>query len=193
MASLSSQDLRELISSMRAKGQLGPPPVIDYVLSRPEGSRRTSTRATSAPKRGTTHMRSQSRDLQEVEEKLSNLADDSMDVDFPPEPVPRRDPDSHDIDDLYGEIAPRYRTAQHPPPRAKSAAPTQGHLLFALQKKRASSRDLPITAPSGGGEREESTRSRKAPARQLKGKTLRQKQVAGLVFSVGETDWRGGR
>lgn len=192
--SVSAQDLRDLISNMRASGQLQPPPAVDYILSRPQSTRKTAIRAPSPPRRDVPEMRSQSRDLEEVERKLSDSGDDHMDVDSPPPepvPVPIPEPDPHNIDDLYGDIAPRFRSARPASTRPKSVPPTpQNRLLFALQKKRLSGSDASTTTLRTGDTRDEdSMRPRKVPARQLKGKALHRKQAAGLVFNVGDSDW----
>lgn len=193
--SVSAQDLRDLISNMRANGQLQPPPTVDYVLSRPQSARKTTIRAPSPPRRDIPEMRSQSRDLEEVERKLSDSGDDRMDVDsLPPEPVPVPipEPDPHNIDDLYGDIAPRFRSARPPSARPKSVPPTpQNRLLFALQKKRVSSDNGASTAAAqtGDARADVSMKPRKVPARQLKGKALHRKQAAGLVFNVSDSKW----
>ncbi|EIW59048.1 uncharacterized protein TRAVEDRAFT_46362 [Trametes versicolor FP-101664 SS1] len=188
--SVSAQDLRDLISNMRASGQLQPPPTVDYILSRPQSARKTAAR-TFSPRHDLPEMRSQSKDLEEVEWKLG---DDHMDVDSPPpEPVPvaSPEPDPHNIDDLYGDIAPRFRSARPTSARPKSVPPTpQNRLLFALQKKRLSGNDASTTTlRTGDTKDEDSMRPRKVPARQLKGKALRRKQAAGLIFNVGDSDW----
>ncbi|OJT12782.1 hypothetical protein TRAPUB_10617 [Trametes pubescens] len=192
--SVSAQDLRDLISNMRASGQLQPPPTVDYVLSRPQSARKTTVRASSPPRRDLSEMRSQSRDLEEVEWKLGDSGDDRMDVDSPPpEPMPDSipEPDPHNIDDLYGDIAPRFRSARPASARPKSVAPTpQNRLLFALQKKRVSGNGASAaTAGTGDTRAEDSVRPRKVPARQLKGKALHRRQASGLVFTVDDSDW----
>lgn len=139
-------------------------------------------------------MRSQSRDLEEVEWKLGNSGDDRMDVDSPlpePLPVPIPEPDPHNIDDLYGDIAPRFRSARPATARPKSVPPTpQNRLLFALQKKRVSDNGASTAAAQTGDARADvPMKPRKVPARQLKGKALHRKQAAGLVFNVSDSNW----
>ncbi|KAI0357390.1 hypothetical protein OH77DRAFT_1588304 [Trametes cingulata] len=188
-SSVSIKDIRALISDMRAAGQLKPPPTVDYVLHQPTTAQKRATRQDpSASAKAALDLRSQTRDLEDVERKLEDF---SMDIDpLPPEPEP--DPDPHNIDDLYGDVAPQFRVERPPSaPRAKSAAPAQNRLLFVLQKKRHpeqndSSADAKPRTQSSEGAR----KPRKAPAHRLKGKALQKKQAAGLYFDVGEVDWR---
>ncbi|KAI0366605.1 hypothetical protein BV20DRAFT_1055451 [Pilatotrama ljubarskyi] len=192
-SSVDINDIRTLISNMRAGGQLKPPPSVDYVLRRPSTSQKCPT--PQAQLKAPVERRSQTRDLEEVERKLDDF---SMDVDLP-EPVLPRDPepnlelepvpDPHNIDDLYGDVAPQYRN-EPAPPRAKSTAPAQERLLFTLQKKRISEKDhSPLGAAIPGLQSDRARKPRKGPARQLKGKALQKRQADGLFFHVEEVDW----
>ncbi|KAL7280179.1 hypothetical protein ACG7TL_006598 [Trametes sanguinea] len=186
-----ANDLRELISDLRAKGKLAPPPTIDYVLERPSSSMHLSVRAANLG-RNPVAMRSETRDLEEVERKLEDDDEDGMDVDRSeplPQPQDEREPsnlDPHNIDDLYGDIAPPYRDQPPPapPPRVQRAPATYNHLLFAIQARRYAEDDTPTgaTGPEGGTE---SRRSRKRLAQELQGSALRDKQAAGVQFAMG--------
>ncbi|KAI0324903.1 hypothetical protein GY45DRAFT_1438773 [Cubamyces sp. BRFM 1775] len=188
-----AKDVRELISTMRAKGQLDPPPAIDYVFSRDRVSRKTSS-GRSALEGGDFGSRSRTRDLVEVERKLDDFEDDAMDVDHSgqePDAYPDPDADPHNIDDLYGDVARRYlneRQSAHPPRRP--VAP-DAHLLFsgqnrrlAEQQERAEPQEL---EPSS--EQEAARKPRKSQAQRLQGKALRRKQAAGITFMADEVDW----
>ncbi|KAJ2966500.1 hypothetical protein NUW54_g13789 [Trametes sanguinea] len=75
-----ASNLRHLISDLRAKGKLEPPPTIDYVLDRPSSSKQPSARAVHSG-RNLVDTRSEMRDLEAVERKLEDSGDEeAMDV-----------------------------------------------------------------------------------------------------------------
>ena len=174
---------------MRAKGQLEPPPAVDYVFSRDRVSRKSSRR--SAPQEGRLDSRSHTRDLEDVEQKLDDFEDNTIDVNHPiqePDVHSEPDADPHNIDDLYGDVAPRYMNErQSARPRAPDA-----HLLFAVQSKRLAQQqpeehgDPQEPEPRG---QDDARKPRKCQAQRLKGKALRRKQAASVVFLADEVDW----
>ncbi|KAI0669197.1 hypothetical protein C8Q78DRAFT_201202 [Trametes maxima] len=193
--SISPKDVRELIATMRAKGQLEPPPMVDYILRRPNNSPQPAHHAPPATiERGHTNLRSRTRDLEDVEIKLNDFAmeDDSPGLEPEPEPrPPDPSPDPHNIDDLYGDIAPPYRGDPAPPPRARSVASPPNRLLFAVQKRRVVAQQTPMHPVPRGGDASDARKPRKGVARRLKGSALTKKQAAGLNFDVREVDWGG--
>ncbi|KAI0632460.1 hypothetical protein C8Q77DRAFT_926609 [Trametes polyzona] len=196
-APMSADALRERISGLRAAGRLEPPQEYDYVFRRPRSAQETQTRASSTERSRTANLdlRSRTRDLAEVESKLEDFADEPMDIGIAPASdsatVDRnRDRDTHDIEDMYGDVAPRFRSVR-PTPRAPSSAPPRNCLLFALQHKLLSDPDRSGPAQLRMEETPREHR-RKFPARQLEGKTLIKKQAEGLVFDARTVDWGSG-
>ncbi|KAI0826730.1 hypothetical protein BC628DRAFT_1418816 [Trametes gibbosa] len=184
------EDIRALISTMRANGQLAPPPVIDYVLQREiKDSRKGSPSVSSSGPRGHTAPRSNTRALEEdqVERSLDDFVGDSMDVD-PPEPEPGLDP--HNIDDLYGDIAPRYLGEPPNAPLQQSAGRPWDELRVLLQRQRAKD-EARTSAAHSRDKFYDSRRPRKGHARQLRGKVLRKKQTDGLTYNVYDRDDEG--
>ena len=118
--------------------------------------------------------------------------------------------DPHNIDDLYGDIAPRYRSnsSRRSKSRSKTAAapppppPTETRLLFAKRDKRPpKADDLGLLLDKKlqiAGAAASARAPRKATATQrLGGKALRKKQKAGLYFfmhaGVGHDGWLTGK
>ncbi|KAH9851571.1 hypothetical protein C2E23DRAFT_229812 [Lenzites betulinus] len=185
------KDIRQLISTMRAKGQLEPPPVIDYVHRGP-ATRKATPLVPSAVPRAHAASRSQTRALEEdqVERALGvDIAGDAMDVDPAPPPAPLPDaepePDPHNIDDLYGDIAPRFRDEPlHAHREEFSGRPWSG-LRALLEKRRASDAEPPPVARLEDNDRPgDQRRPRKCRAQQLRGKALRKRQADGLVYNA---------
>lgn len=179
--------ISELISTMRATGQLEPPPTVDYHFSRDKASRKSSSRR-PALEEGHLDSRSRTRDIEDVERKLDDSEDNNAMDDDHPEQQPDADP--HNIDDLYGDVAPRYMNERQSarPPR-QPAAP-DAHLLTSVQSRRLAQleeRDGRQESEPHG--QDDARRPRKCLAQRLKGKALRRKQAAGIVFLADEVDW----
>ncbi|KAI0647732.1 hypothetical protein C8Q79DRAFT_526858 [Trametes meyenii] len=191
--SISTRDVREPVSTARAQAQLEPPPVVDYVLHRPRNPPQPPDRAPSATdERAHTDTRSRTRDLIDVEMKLDDFAmqDDSPGPESEPESRPLEpSPDPHNIDDLYGDVAPAYRGGPPPALRARSIAPTRSHLLFDVQKRRMEAQQAPMAAVRHNCDADDARKPRKGIPRLLKGRALAKKQAAGLNFDVSEVDW----
>ncbi|KAI1794832.1 hypothetical protein LXA43DRAFT_88805 [Ganoderma leucocontextum] len=229
---ISTADIRALISTMRSDGRLAPPPDVEYIHThtRPLGAGSSNPRPLGAgpsnprpPRSGArklayTPERTHSRELDEVERKLEDFDSDAvaMDVDRRSASRLNRDSDSdamreeeeeedpHNIDDLYGDIAPRYRSQPSRPSKSRSKAasaprprpPAETRLLFAERDKRPPKADdlgrlldkkLRIEGRRRGGDDAPLWAPRKAAVTQrLKGKALMRKQETGLYFSIHE-------
>ena len=174
---------------MRAQGRLAPPPTIEYVNDRRRDDQvvhdgGTSKRVTSRPRKPTPLFMSSDSSEEDADMR------DSMDVDaemsapeavpqsnseHEPEPpssphiVPKVEEDPHNIDDLYGEIAPAYRTP--PPPRLlymdrDNGPPLEDELAHIFEKMAR------VAEQRNAGAVPSSVRPRKTAARKLYGKEL---------------------
>ncbi len=217
MKTISTADIRALISTMRSDGRLAPPPEVEYIHTRPRvaGTSDPNPPRSGARKLAYTPNRTPSPELDEVERKLEafDRGEVAMDVDRPSDrdsdsDVGREeegeDEDPHNIDDLYGDIAPRYRS--QPSRRSKSRSktvpahrprpPPETRLLFAERDKRPPKADdlgllldkkLRIEEKQRGGNEAPVRQPRKAAETQrLKGKALKRRQETGLYFSIHE-------
>lgn len=190
-------DMRAIIADMRAAGKLAPPPTIEYRVSHlPEKLARVPHLAEFIFKRPNVRFQEASGSGEEEEEEED---EDSMEVDeqLPTEPVPETrleaevkiEPsqdqsaldDPHNIDDLYGEIAPRFRDLPPPPPRllytGRDRRPPQGDDLALIFEKMAKIEERRATSDATPP-----VRPRKMPAKQLSGRELKKKQRSALNY-----------
>ena len=196
---------------MRSEGRLAPPPQVDYVHTRPRDTETTfvtfevgpSSRPARSRARKLVYERTTDADLDAVEQKLDDFDKDAMGVDDTgrchPDAEQDAEEDPHNIDDLYGDVAPRYRGK--PPKRSKSkTAPLppplqETVLLFSERdKRRPRVDDLGLLLDKKlkieekrRARGEVTSRPRKLAAPQmLEGKDLKKRQRAGLYFSIHE-------
>ncbi|TBU47402.1 hypothetical protein BD309DRAFT_913913 [Dichomitus squalens] len=219
---ISSADIRALISNMRSDGRLAPPPDVQYIHTRarnPDPAFVTfqagpSLRPSQSRARKLAYELTINPGLEAAEPKLNDPDKREMDVDGrgrsepEPEPTPLEEfngeagqelEDPHNIDDLYGDVAPRYRN--QPPRRSKSktipppSPPQETTLLFSALDKRPSKPDALGLLLDKQLRIEENRRAKGNAAsrprklvapQELKGKALKRKQKTGLYFSIHE-------
>ncbi|PIL22869.1 transcription factor [Ganoderma sinense ZZ0214-1] len=194
---ISTSDIRALISTMRSEGRLAPPPEVEYVHTRPrDGPGPLSNprpRRSGARKLAYTH-------APELDDDTDD--DAAMEVDrssIPPphdsDPDTRRgdeEEDPHNIDDLYGDIAPRYRRSKTAAPRPPPSPPP-----MVTRRLRVESDKRPLKEDDLGLLVDKKLRLEAAPGpvrapmkasatHRLRGKALQEKQETGLYFSFHE-------
>ena len=219
MKTISTADIRALISTMRSEGRLAPPPEVEYVNTHPRRAvdpLNPKPRRSGARKLAYTPERTRSPELDEVAMDVDRSSgcgsgsDTRREEEEEQEEEGEGEDDPHNIDDLYGDIAPRYRSK--PSRRSKSRSktvvapppppPAETRLLFAKRDKRPpKADDLGLLLDKKlqiAGAAASARAPRKATATQrLGGKALRKKQKAGLYFfmhaGVGHDGWLTGK
>ncbi|KAI0700030.1 hypothetical protein C8T65DRAFT_289772 [Cerioporus squamosus] len=180
---VSTSQFRVLIAKMREEGRLAPPPTIEYVLR--------ATDKANAPEPVPLSLSSDS--------ELDGVDAMAIDEHTEPESAARSETqpteeDPHNIDDLYGDVAPRFRSRPAPPPapappvRERSAPRVPLTRLPYMERDKRPMRDGDIELIFEKMERIEdqrgelSRRPRKCVATRLAGKALKKKQRTVLNY-----------
>ncbi|KAM5538667.1 hypothetical protein V8D89_007696 [Ganoderma adspersum] len=209
---ISTADIRALISTMRSDGRLAPPPEVEYVHTHPRravDASNSKPRRSGARKLAYTPERTRSPELDEVAMDVDRPSSRGSNSDTRREEEEEEGEDPHNIDDLYGDIAPRYRSnpSRRSKSRSKTAAappsspppPAEMRLLRAEGDKRRPPKadDLGLLLDKklrieGVAVAGRVRAPRKAAATQrLMGKVLKRKHETGFCFFIHEERKRG--
>ncbi len=172
---------------MRDEGRLAPPPTIEYIFRATDKGKARAP----APSSSSSDSELDGVDEMDVDEQSQSEPESAGRSETRPTTVTPEGEDPHNIDDLYGDVAPRFRSkpAPAPPPPVPPPAPRVPvtrlpYMERDKRPKRDDDIDLIFEKMARIEEQrgEAPSRPRKSIATHLGGKALRKKQKAALNY-----------